>query len=93
MSEILESQDNTAVIARMEIQRSLGRVEGKIDQIISGMDNHELRDNSRFEEVNRRIILLADRQRSMEKKIWYASGVVGVLMFALAHFPFNMFFK
>ena len=66
------------------LQRSLGRLEGKVDQILEGMMNHELRDQERFNNVEKRI-------GSLEKKIWYGSGVAAVVAFLLAKITFGFY--
>jgi hypothetical protein len=90
---VLEEVTESAILARLEIQRSLGRVEGKLDQIITGMASHESLDKDRFADANIEIQMLDKRVAGLERKVWYASGVVGVLVFALSHLPFNLLWK
>lgn len=78
-------------VLAMEVQRGLGRVEGKVDQILLGMDAHENRDQTRFTDVARQIEELAKRQTIIERKIWMWSGAIGVIAFVAGHFPFNLF--
>lgn len=73
-----------------EIQRGLGRVEGKLDQIILGMTNHEDRDQSRFSEVHIILDKLDARQNRTERKIWLWSGAVALVAFVLSHIPYNL---
>jgi hypothetical protein len=82
-----------AVIARLEIQRSLGRVEGKLDQIITGMTMHESLDKDRFLDVHQELDTLSRRTSGLEKKIWVASGAVALVAFFLSHFPFALLWK
>jgi len=74
-----------ATIARMEIQRSLGRVEGKLDQIIAGMALHENLDRERFAAIDSDLETLGKRTAGLEKKIWYGMGVGAVALYALSH--------
>lgn len=78
-------------VLAMEIQRGLGRVEGKLDQIIVGMDNHENRDQIRFSDVAKQIEELSKRQSLTERKIWMWSGAIGIIAFLAGHFPFSLF--
>lgn len=83
-------EDDYAMVHRLEIQRGLGRVEGKLDQIILGMAAHETRDQARFDEVNIRIDRLDTRQNRTERKIWIWSGAIAIAAFFISHFPFNL---
>lgn len=84
----LESEE--VIVHSLEIQRGLGRVEGKLDQIIYGMNSHEERDTDRFKEVNIRLDSQDVRQSKIEKKIWLWSGGLAVIAFIISHFPFNI---
>lgn len=55
-----------------EIQRSLGRVEGKLDTALTRMDQH-----------GERMDKLEDRQRSVERRQWWMTGAwaaIGALL-------------
>jgi hypothetical protein len=80
-----------AVLARMEIQRGLGRVEGKIDQIIEGINAHEERDQHRFSDVNERVTDLNKRLLAAERKLWIWTGAIVIFAFVASHFPFSHF--
>lgn len=82
-------EDDYAMMHRLEIQRGLGRVEGKLDQIILGMTAHETRDQVRFDEVNVRIDKLDTRQNRTERKIWLWSGAIAIVAFVLSHIPYS----
>jgi septation ring formation regulator EzrA len=86
-----DSMTEEAIVSRLEIQRSLGRVEGKLDQIISGMTEHEARDQIRFAEVALQVKDLETQIESIKKKIWVWSGAIAVIAFVLSHFPFTLF--
>lgn len=67
----------SADVQRAEIQRSLGRLEGKVDLILEGIKEHEERDEARFENIEKRVALV-------ERKIWYATGIGAALAFILS---------
>ena len=70
-----------------DIQRSLGRLEGKLDQLIGSMTHHVERDEELFAALEKRL-------GSVEKKIWYGSGIAAVGTFILAKISFGLgFFK
>lgn len=89
---MLDNTDNTeaAILARMEIQRALGRVEGKLDQIITGMAEHEARDQTRFTEVALQVKDLEHQLDLIKRKIWIWSGAIAVIAFTVSHLPFNL---
>lgn len=68
------------VIAMEELQRALGRLEGKLDAIL---DNFKA-SNKRFESIEERLL-------DVEKKVWYAAGVAGSLSFALSFLARKLF--
>jgi hypothetical protein len=70
--------------ASADIQRSLGRLEGKVDQILEGLENHEHRDHERFGSIEKRL-------GNIEKKIWYGSGIAAVGAFILAKLTFGLY--
>lgn len=78
-------------VLAMEIQRGLGRVEGKLDQIISGMSTHESYDKDRFSDVHGEIAKLDKRTSGLERKIWYANGVAASIVLFITYFPFKNF--
>lgn len=88
LSKNVDSEEVT--LHRLEIQRGLGRVEGKLDQIIIGMSSHEDRDQFRFTEVHTRLDKLDSRQNRTERKIWVWSGAIAIVAFFISHFPFNL---
>lgn len=90
---VLDDNNEAAVIARMEIQRSLGRVEGKLDQIIAGITSHEQYDKDRFQEVHEQLDSINKRTATVERKFWYATGAVAAITFIVSHFPFNLIWK
>lgn len=55
-----------------EVQRSLGRVEGKVDQILSAINQHFEDDKINFSEIKERL-------NSAEKKIWLGQGGAAIL--------------
>jgi hypothetical protein len=61
----------------VDVQRSLGRIEGKTDQILSEITKHETHDEIRFNSMEKRL-------GSLERKIWYASGVAAVIVLVLS---------
>lgn len=76
-----------------EIQRGLGRVEGKLDQVMVGQGAHEESDQTRFTEIDKRFDEFDNRQRAVEKKLYIWAGAVAVIAFAIAHFPFSLILK
>jgi hypothetical protein len=56
-----------------ELQRALGRLEGKLDAIL---DNFKM-SNKRFESIEERLL-------DVEKKVWYAAGLSGALSVVLS---------
>lgn len=86
----MSSDKEEVIVHSMEIQRGLGRVEGKLDQIIVGMSFHEDRDQIRFTEVHTRLDKLDSRQNRTERKIWLWSGAIAIVAFVLSHIPYNL---
>lgn len=87
----MDPNTEEAIISRMEIQRGLGRVEGKLDQIISGMSSHEADDKYRFEEVHKELHGLDNRTSGLERKIYYANGIAAAVVLFITYFPFKSF--
>jgi hypothetical protein len=56
-----------------ELQRALGRLEGKLDAILENFKTS----NKRFEGIEERLL-------DVEKKVWYAAGLSGALSVALS---------
>ena len=67
-----------------EIQRSLGRVEGKLDLLLTEIKTHFEDDKTNFSSIDTRI-------QKVEKKIYYASGFVAALAFILQQFKSYIF--
>lgn len=63
---------------REELQRAVGRVESKVDQVLSGLSTHVKDDSEHFTELNTRV-------SGLEKKIYYASGAVAVFMYLVSN--------
>lgn len=60
----------------LELQRSLGRVEGKLDYLITRMTDHFEQDATSFNNLDKRIA-------GVEKKVWMFAGgfaIVGTLV-------------
>lgn len=57
-----------------EIERSLGRIEGKLDVLVSAFAEHLKEDASNFKEVNLRL-------STAEKKLIFFMGALGVIWF------------
>ena len=57
-----------------ELQRALGRLEGKVDAILDNFTTH----GNRFESIE-------DRLLDVEKKVWYAAGLSGSLSVILSY--------
>lgn len=57
-----------------ELQRALGRLEGKVDSILEKFTT----DGKRFEGIEERLL-------EVEKKVWYAAGLSGALSVALSY--------
>lgn len=79
-------------VLAMEIQRGLGRVEGKLDQIIHGMSTHETYDKERFTDVHQELIQLDKRTTGLERKIYYANGIAAAAVLFVTYFPFSKLF-
>ena len=67
-----------------EIQRSLGRVEGKLDLLLTEIKQHFEDDKKNFSSIDTRI-------QKVEKKIYYASGFVAAIAFIIHHFKSYIF--
>jgi len=53
-----------------DLQRSLGRLEGKVDSLIMQLTEHIKKDEVSWDKVTK-----------LEKKVMYAAGVVGMISF------------
>jgi hypothetical protein len=62
-----------------EIQRSLGRLEGKLDSLILEIKQHFEDDKKNFSSIDTRV-------QKLEKKVWYASGFVAAIAFIIQNF-------
>jgi hypothetical protein len=62
-----------------DIQRSLGRVEGKIDQLLDELGRHFADDTKQFQDIDNRLA-------SVEKNVWYGSGVAAALTAIAGYF-------
>lgn len=67
-----------------EVQRSLGRLEGKLDTLITSINQHFLDDKKAFSDLETRI-------QKVEKKVWYASGFVAAFAFLIQNFKSYIF--
>jgi hypothetical protein len=56
-----------------ELQRSMGRLEGKLDLLLSNMNAHLLEDTARFR-------IIDDRVSKIEKKIFTLGGAIAVVL-------------
>ena len=54
----------------LELQRSLGRLEGKVDSLIMQLTEHIKKDELAWDKVTR-----------LEKKVMYAAGIVATIVF------------
>lgn len=79
--------------AILEIQRGLGRVEGKMDQVLLSAINHEELDKNRFRDVFETTKEIEERVGRLEKKVWYAAGFGAALAFIVSHLPFKNIFS
>lgn len=74
------------------LQRSLGRLEGKVDLLLSNMNSHLLEDTARFKVQSDRMDQLENRHISTEKKFAWLAGALAVIYFitnfATSLFPF-----
>lgn len=73
-------------VSLSEIQRGLGRVEGKLDQVITGQNQHEESDDNRFAHVDKRL-------SQVERKLYVWTGAIAVIVFVISHFPYSLIFK
>ena len=79
------------MVDEVDIQRSLGRLEGKMDLMLSNMQSHLMEDTARFKLFDDRLDVFDKRQSTLERKAWMASG--GVLaIWAAFQLWFNKFF-
>ena len=62
-------------VSDSELQRALGRVEGKLDQALANFAHHDSR-----------ISLLDKRVGSVEKKVYWFSGASAVLAYLAQNF-------
>jgi hypothetical protein len=67
-----------------DIQRSLGRLEGKLDILITEIKQHFEDDQNNFSSIDTRF-------QSVEKKIYYASGFVAAIVFISQQFKSYLF--
>lgn len=56
-----------------EVQRSLGRIEGKLDQTLEMMNSHFEDDRTNFKEVHTRL-------GKVERKTYYAGGIISLVV-------------
>lgn len=56
----------------VDLHRSLGRLEGKLDLILTQMASHFVEDKTIFANIDRRLMLI-------ERKVWSFTGVAAVL--------------
>lgn len=56
-----------------EVQRSLGRIEGKMDQALTWMRDHAADDKARFDDISKRL-------GSVEKKTWTTGGIISLVV-------------
>lgn len=73
-------EDNT------DLHRSMGRLEGKVDLILSNLNTHLLEDTARFDKIHVRQDTLDSRQDSMAKQVWMAAGGLSVLILFVQNF-------
>lgn len=64
-----------------DLNRSLGRVEGKIDQLLDELSRHFEDDKGKFQKIDTRL-------STVEKNVWYGSGVAATVA-ALAGYFFK----
>ncbi len=63
----------------VDLQRSLGRLEGKMDLLLSNLQVHLTEDTARFRLVDDKFIKLESRQNAVERKAWIMFGGVAVI--------------
>ncbi len=61
------------------IQRTLGRIEAKLDGLAETFEDHIADDQRNFDSVEKRLAI-------MEKKIYTFTGALGILWAAIAYF-------
>jgi hypothetical protein len=59
-----------------EIQRSLGRIEGKLDSLTNSLTAHTLEDHSNFNGIDKQI-------SGIQNKIWMAMGAAAIIGFSI----------
>lgn len=64
------SQEDYTRETDLELQRSLGRLEGKVDSLIMQLTEHIKKDELAWDKVTR-----------LEKKVMYAAGIVATIVF------------
>lgn len=64
---------------REELQRSMGRVESKVDQVLAGLSAHVKDDNTHFDHLDKRV-------SGLEKKVYWASGIGALAVFLISNF-------
>jgi hypothetical protein len=67
-----------------EIQRSLGRIEGQLETLAEEIRQHFKDDKTNFAAVESDI-------KKLERKVYYASGFVGALVFLIQNFKAYLF--
>lgn len=79
----------------VDVQRSLGRLEGKIDLILQNMQAHLIEDTARFDKINTRQDKTDARHNTLERKWWLATGVGVAAIFVLQNIDhlFNILTK
>lgn len=71
--------DASIDIGQGELQRSLGRIEGKLDLIQTNISAHILDDKSAFNAIENRI-------SSVERKIWVFTGAITLVATLTGYF-------
>lgn len=56
----------------MDLHRSLGRLEGKLDLILTQMASHFVEDKAMFSNIDRRLM-------TIERKVWGFTGIAAML--------------
>lgn len=73
----------TAVMEIEAVQRSLGRLEGKMDILLQNMNQHLLEDTARFDKMNARQDIADARQTKIEKGMAVLIAKISVISTAI----------